>query len=166
MISVLHNWLVGLTCAAMIVALAEGLTPPGAVKKIGRLTGGLVLLLALVQPVLSLDEETLSSALARYRAELSAYDSALEEENEILMKGIIAEQSGAYILDKAASLGITVPLEVEVETMPVEGGYPVPYSVTVRGSLTQEEQAALAQQITAGFSIPEDRQYYESGESG
>ena len=166
MMELVRSWLLGLTCAAMITALAEALTPPGTVQKIGRLTGGLVLLLSMVQPVLRLDEGTMARALARYRAELSAYDGALEAENQALAKGIIAEQSGAYILDKAGALGITCPLEVEVETQAEEGGWPVPCGVTVRGGLTAGEREALARQIEADFAIPVERQSYESGESG
>ena len=164
--ALVRDWLVGLTCAAMITALAEGLTPPGAVRRIGTLTGGLVILLAMVQPLLKLDEGALARSLAQYRAELSAYNGTLEAENEVLMKAIIEEQAGAYILDKAASLGIAGPLEVEVEAEPVEGGYPVPCRVTVSGSLTAGEREALTRQITAGFSIPAERQYYEGGEDG
>ena len=162
MMDVIRTWLLGITCAAMVVALAESLMPKGAVRNIGRLTGGLILLLAIVQPVVSLDEDALADALARYRSELSSYDTALEETNETLIKGIIAEQSGAYILDKAASLGIDCT--VEVETKPGEGGDPVPHSVTIRGDLTDGEQEALSRQITADFAIPAERQYYESGE--
>ena len=165
MMELIRNWLVGMTCAAMVVALAESLTPQGTVRKIGRLTGGLVLLLAIIQPVVKLDEGALANALAQYRTGLSVYDGALEEENETLMKGIIAEQSGAYILDKAASLGITCTVEVETEPGE-EGDYPVPHSVTVRGDLTAGERETLERQITADFAIPAERQYYESGEDG
>ena len=162
---VIRDWLVGITCAAMVVALAESLTPQGTIRKIGRFTGGLVLLLAVVQPVMKLDEGSLRQSMAEYKAALSIYDGTLEEENQTLMKGIIAEQSGAYILDKAASLGIVCT--VEVETAPgEEGDYPVPYCVTIRGDLTGEQQKTLTEQIAADFAIPEERQYYESGESG
>ena len=164
MMDLIRTWLLGITGAAMVTALAESLMPRGAVRRIGRLTGGLILLLAVLQPVATLDEGALAGALERYRQELSAYDSGLEETSASLMKGIIAEQSDAYILDKAAALGITC--SVEVETAPGEGGYPVPHSVTIRGRLTGGQREALSRQITADFAIPAERQYYESGEDG
>ena len=55
MMELLRQWLVGVTCAAMIIALADSLTPPGTVRKVGKLVGGLVLLLAVLQPVLTFD---------------------------------------------------------------------------------------------------------------
>ena len=53
MMELLRQWLVGVTCAAMIIALADSLTPSGTVRKVGKLVGGLVLLLAVLQPVLT-----------------------------------------------------------------------------------------------------------------
>lgn len=160
MIELIKNWLLGVTCAAMVVSLAEGLTPPGTVRKIGRLTGGLVLLLAILQPILRVDSGTMAQSLAEYRAAMSNYSVELEETDLELMKGIIAEQSGAYILDKAMGLGITCT--VEVRTEPGEGAYPVPWSVTVRGNLSPEQQTALTRQIEADFAIPAERQSYQS----
>ena len=42
MMELLRQWLVGVTCAAMIIALADSLTPSGTVRKVGKLVGGLV----------------------------------------------------------------------------------------------------------------------------
>ena len=142
MIELIKSWLVGITCAAMVVALAEGLMPDGVVRKVGRLTGALVMLLAVIQPVLQVDGAALASSLTQYRAQAAGYSQSLEEENRELMKKLIAEQAGAYILDKAQALGAA------------------PTSVTVRGDLTQSQIAALTRQIAADFAIPAQRQTY------
>ncbi len=159
MIELLRSWLVGVTCAAMVVALAESLSPAGAVRKVGRLTGGLVILLAIVQPVMTLDITNLSGILAEYRVEASGYSDDLERENEKLMKDIIAEQTGAYILDKAAVLGIG-SCEVTVEVADQGEGYPIPEAVTVMGSITEDQQKILSRQIEANLAISADRQTY------
>lgn len=159
MIALVKSWLVGITCAAMIVALAEGLMPRGVVGKIGRLTGGLVLLLAMVQPVLKLDGEALLRSAAQYSNAWNDDGARLEETNEDLMQAIIAERTGAYILDKAATLGIACRVEVAVEGE--QGGYPVPTAVTVYGTLTQAQRAALTRQIEADLAIPAQRQTYQ-----
>lgn len=99
----------------LLVALAESLIPAGSIRRIARLTGGLVLLAAILNPLLKLDTTALTRALTEYKLELSAYSADLEEENEILMKDIIEEQSGAYIQDKAAALGIDCQVTVEAD---------------------------------------------------
>lgn len=96
MLELIRHWLVGITCAAMLVALAESLIPAGSIRRIARLTGGLVLLAAILNPLLKLDTTALTRALTEYKLELSAYSADLEEENEILMKDII-EDSPAHI---------------------------------------------------------------------
>ena len=47
MLELIRQWLLGITAAAMLVALAEALCPDGNIRGILRLTGGLVLLAAL-----------------------------------------------------------------------------------------------------------------------
>ena len=161
MLELIRQWLVGITCAAMVVALAEGLTPPGTIRKIGKLTGGLVLLVSILQPVVELDPAALTRSLTEYKLELGAYSAQLEEENGELMKSIIEEQSAAYILDKAAQQGIACQVTVQAAG---EGEWPVPETVTVPGPLTGEQREALERQIEADFAIPVQRQFYESGD--
>ena len=156
MLELIRHWLVGITCAAMLVALAESLIPAGSIRRIARLTGGLVLLAAILNPLLKLDTTALTRALTEYKLELSAYSADLEEENEILMKDIIEEQSGAYIQDKAAALGIDCQVTVEADG---EEEWPIPQSVTVMGSLTAEQQEALERTIEEDFAIPAERRF-------
>ncbi len=160
MLELMRQWLLGLTCAALVIAIAESLTPAGTIRKIGRLTGGLVLLLAMLNPLLRVDGEALTRALTEYRLSLDGYGEELEAENRVLMKDIIEERSGAYIQDKAKEMGISCQVVVEAES---EGDWPVPQWVTVSGALTEEEQALLSRTIEADFAIPAERQIYESG---
>lgn len=153
----------GVTCAAAIVALCESLTPAGTVRKIGRLTGGLVLLLAIVQPVVRLDMDDFAGILASYRvdAEVAAMDMGVE--NARLMKGIIEERTAAYILDKAEALGVHCRVSVTAAGEG-EGDYPIPREVTVTGDLTADQRAALTRRIEADLAIPAERQTYEREE--
>lgn len=162
MIELIRTWLVGVTCAAMIVALAESLSPNGTVKKVGRLTGGLVLLLAVLQPIWQIEPQDLAGILTEYRVEAMASGTALDTRNAELMKTLIEEQTAAYILDKAAALGIDC--QAVVTALEGEGPYPVPSTVTVTGTLTAEQRRALTRQIEADLAIPAERQEYEGEE--
>lgn len=155
----LRQWLTGVTCAAIIVALADSLMAGGTVRRIGRLAGGLLLLAAVVKPVLEVDLTVLSAASLRLEAEAVP---AAEEEGLDLMKSIIGEETGAYILDKAAELGISCQ-EVRVTCAVEENGVPYPASVVLVGDLTEEEQARLSRRIEADLAIPAEQQSYEKG---
>ena len=163
MVEFLGKWLMGVTCAAMILALAEGLSPAGGPKRAARLAGGLLLLLAVVKPLISLDGSALTRAMTEYRLDAEYSAQALEEENKTLMMDIIEAQSAAYIQDKAAGLGITCLAAVEAEG---GGDWPVPTAVTITGALTAEQREALTRAIEADFAIPAERQTYESGGEG
>lgn len=155
----LRQWLTGVICAAIIVALADSLMAGGTVRRIGRLAGGLLLLAAVVKPVLEVDLTVLSAASLRLEAEAVP---AAEEAGLDLMKSIIGEETGAYILDKAAELGISCQ-EVRVTCAVEENGVPYPASVVLVGDLTEEEQARLSRRIEADLAIPAERQSYEKG---
>lgn len=162
MMELLRQWLIGITCAAMIVALADSLTPKGTVQKIGRIAGGLVLLIAVVKPLMGVDFGTLAQATANVQ-EAMASCGDLEKTDLDLMKSIIGQRTGAYILDKAEGLGaalenVTVLCEVGEEDVPY------PAAVTVTGELTEGQRQALSRVIEADLAIPRERQTYESGD--
>ena len=159
MMELIRNWLIGVTAAALVVALADSLAPDGAVKKIGKLTGGLLLVVAILQPLVGLDYASLSGILTEYRLEAEGYSTALETENVRLLKTIIEEQTAAYIQDKAAELGADCTVEV---TCQEDGdGNLYPASVIVYGELTREQTDALSRTIEGDLAIPEQNQQYE-----
>ena len=85
----LREWLLGVVAAALAVSLAQSLTPDGTVKRVGRLVGGLVLLLAVVRPLGALIPRAASLPVM-------AYGTMTEEEagqgGEEVIKTLIAEK--------------------------------------------------------------------------
>ena len=158
MLEAIGQWLTGITCAALIAALAERLTPQGPVRRIVGLTCGLVLLTVLLAPILPLRGDALAGALTEYRLELEDYRQALEGESQAAMKSIIEEQCAAYIQDKADGLGVSCAAEVETEL--TEEGWPMPRRVTVSGPLTQGQLEELAALIEAELAVPAEEQTY------
>ena len=151
----LKNWLLGVTAAALAVSLAQALTPEGTVKKIGRLAGGLVLLLAAVRPLLGLEApswqgpEALSPTLMAEQAGQSGQE---------VLKTLIAEKAGAYIVDKGQSLGFSCRVEVEVAE---DGsGWPVPWQAEISGEWTAQQKKALSQAVEEELGIPAQRQSF------
>lgn len=159
MMELIKTWLIGITCAAMVVALAESLAPQGTVRKIGKLTGGLILLLTILQPLAGWENIDLDGLMADYQAQVQGYSDDLEQENQNLMKEIIAEEAGAYIVDKAAETGFACT--ARVETQPGEAGVPIPWSAAICGAYTGEQRAVLTQKIASELDIPAERQSYE-----
>lgn len=151
--SFLRQWLLGITAAALAVALAQALTPEGTVKKLLRLTGGLVLLLAVVRPLKGLAPE----ALPRPGDLVPSVETA-ETAGEEVMKTLIAQKVGAYIVDKGDQLGC--PCTAQVTVAEDGSGWAVPWSVEVRGQWTAQEKKELSRLIAQELNIPEERQTF------
>ena len=153
----IRTWVLAITASAMIIAGAEALMPEGAVKKVGKLTGGLILMLALLQPLVSLDYGALwESAEALPAGAIS--QQRLAQETLDPMKGIIEEELAAYIVDKGRSLGLSCRAQVACETG--EEGIPVPQKVTVTGPFGESQKDALAAYISEELGIPREYQLY------
>ncbi len=159
MTGLLRDWLMGVTCAAMALALAEALVPAGTVKKVCRLAGGIALLLAAVSPAVRLDEGAVGEALAGYRAELGSYEQTLADSSDGLYKTVIAQRTAAYIVDKAAEMGVSCQVEV---TIGYDGNeLPRPWEITARGTWTPGQLDALRQMLTEDLGVPAERQHFE-----
>lgn len=159
MMGLVRQWLLGVTCTAMVLALAEGLVPEGNVKKVCRLAGGLALLLAVVSPVIRMDEGLFTRVLEEHRAMAQQYEKILEEKNVLLYQTIIEDAAAAYIVDKAEEIGISC--QAEVTFLYDEDGVPSPWEVTARGGWTEEQRIRLGQLVEDSLGVPAQRQYYE-----
>jgi len=151
--SFLREWLLGITAAALAVALAQALTPEGAIKKTARLAGGLVLLLAVVNPLKSFVPEVLPTP-----GDLAPSPETAASGGEEVMKTLIAQKAGAYIVDKGLALGCACTARVTVAED--ENGWPVPWSAEVWGQWTEKGKAELSQTIAQELDIPAQRQSF------
>lgn len=150
------SWLMGIVAAALTVSLAQALTPEGPVRKVGRLVGGLVLLLAVARPPLRLE------AALPVMAEVPAAEASAGKTGEEMLKTLIAQKAGAYIVDKGSALGLTCAATVTVAVD--DTGWPVPWQAEVRGPLTVSQREALAKAIAEDLAIPPERQSFQKEE--
>lgn len=155
----IRAWLLGIVGAAILAALAEELSPDGSVKRVVRLVGGVLLLLAVAKPVLTLEEGDMSLALAEYHAQAGGYSEALELENRALTKAIIESETAAYIADKANELG--ADCRVEVICNGDEEGNFYPSQARLVGKWTGEQQEALAEMMERDLAISREKQQFE-----
>ena len=159
MTEVVRQWLLGVTCTALLLAVADSLALDGSVKKVCRLAGGLALLLAAASPLLRLDSGVLAGMLEEYRAQVRSYEETLTEQNNLFYQTVIEESTAAYIVDKAKEMGIFCQAEVTFSYD--ENGVPCPWEVTARGDWTDEAREALERLLEEDLGVPPQRQHYE-----
>lgn len=160
MMGLVRKWLLGVTAAALVLALAETLAPEGSAKKVCKLAGGLALLLAAVGPVAGvLDGSALTQAVEGWRNRTQSYELELEEQKDQFYLAIIEEETAAYVMDKAREFGFECAAEVTYSYD--EDGVPCPWEVTAQGEWTQERRARLGRLLEEELGIPAQRQHYE-----
>lgn len=158
MMAGLRGWLLALVAASLICALADALMPKGAVKRVGRLVCGLVLASAILSPLAGLDVESGQSWLERHLASVEFQRAELEEEVNGQMKVIIEQEYAAYIVDKAAQLGLDCTARVECERS--EDGVYLPARTETSGLWTAGAQEKLIRVIETDLGVPRERQFY------
>ena len=162
MIELMREWITGITCAAMLLAVSQSLVPDGVVKKVLRFTGGLLLIGVIGLPLLRMDGTALSDYLTEYEIKFSQSGIRLTEENETMMKNIVAVQCEAYLQNLAEELGLGCRFEVHC-AMSAEY-YPIPYVVHINGEVNAEQQRTLMLAIAQELGVPMERQYWNGGE--
>lgn len=160
MMGALREWLLSVTAAAILCALAQGLIPQGPVRRVGQLTTGLVMIAALLAPAAGMAGEQPEQWLESWQPQQETVQ--LEKQRDDTMKTIIEETCSAYIVDKAAQLGAECRAEV-VCTQQGEGVF-LPWQVTVSGALSQEQIQTLSRQIWEELEVPPQRQEYGTKE--
>ena len=163
MTSWMRSWVVSITCAAMAAAVIEALLPRGAIRRVGRLAGALLLLLAAVQPFLRWDESALAYLPAFASGDVESAAQSGEDWARAVKKQLIEERAAAYIQDKAEALGIRCRPEVAC-TIGSEGAASLTgvHVTLYEGQARQEELARL---IADELGIARENQVYEGGQA-
>ena len=153
----LHEWLLGISACALLVSFAEQLPLADAMRKIVRFTGGLLLILSILQPISDAELDGLSFDLAGYEEAVEALQTELAGERERALSDGIAERTQAYIEDKASALGLRLRAVVDMECT---DGVPLPKHVTLYG----EENAELSELIAEQLGIAKENQIWKEPE--
>ena len=154
MMEAVRAWLTSLVLVSLLLSVAQSLIPEGTLRRAASFTGGLILLFALLRPVLGADLEHLELDFDRYQAAVEERQEELADTQTEAMASIIAEQTEAYILDKAGELGAEVTVRVETRTG--GDGVPVPWSAELTGARSE----ALASALETELGIPAERQVW------
>ena len=158
MMGAVRSWLLAVIAVSLLCAVAGALMPPGPVKRVGRLVCGLVLVGAILSPLKSLDLEGSRRWLEDYLASVRSREAELEKTVNSQTKVIIEQKFSAYIVDKAAELGLSCRARVECALS--EDGLYLPVRTEVTGSMTADVQSKLIRIIESELGVPAQSQIY------
>ena len=155
--SFFRTWLFGIVATAMALSILYALVPKGTFLTVAKCTGGLIMLLVVIRPLLALDLEGLHVDYQEWERTIQQqtddYTAAKQQEIE----AIIQQETAAYISEKAAGLGLSCSPEV---TCQLQDGVPFPAEVR----MDIPKNAALSRIIAADLGIDEAHQRWRETE--
>lgn len=156
--SILHDWVLSLTAAALVASLAVQLTPKGGVRTVTGFISGIVLLIVLIEPLWRIDTDILFGSIGHYRASVSELTASLEEQEKELLRTYIEEKYAAYILDEAHVLGVETA-RVRIRVKWGDGSW-VPNEAYMDMDAPEELKARLTDSLMSELGIPKERQHW------
>lgn len=121
-----------------------------------RMIGGLFLAFTVIAPITDLDMDVLMDLGNELSTEAEKAASRGQDLAADAMSEIIKQETQAYILDKAASYGAELTVEVEVNREESA----VPESVVLRGAVSPYAKAQLQQIMETELGIPKENQIW------
>ena len=156
--SYLSRWILKIVVLSVICAITEEVMPPGGVKRVGKLACGLVIMWEMLTPVVQIQEYLKRDWNSEYELQLEQATQELKERVSWERKNIIENQYAAYIVDKAAQMGVTCT--VQVECREGEEGLYFPKNVKIIGEISDVEQSQMMQLLEKELEIPAQQQEY------
>ena len=149
-----REWMFCVVTVSMLSAAAQTLVPEGTLRRTASFIGGLILMLVILRPLTGMGAAGLELRLDRHRREIAVRQTELELAGEKELAELIAERTGAYIVEKGDALGIRVRVRVLTETG--ADGIPVPAAAELTGGYSE----ALAVYMEQELGIPAERQVW------
>lgn len=153
----ISQYLLSVTAAAAVCGIVNTLLGKSRrFSALGKLLAGLCLSLTVIRPFLHMD----LTGLAAYSGSIPADASQLIASAQLLAEeeraGIIKSRAEAYILDKAASMGAEITVEVALQ----KSSLLQPCGVTIAGSISPYAKARLSQMMETDLAIPKEAQQW------
>ena len=155
----IRQYLLSLVVSAIICAIAKSVTSEKSFTGgITRLIAGIILTLTVLSPVMTINIADLPILTTDLTDEAAAAAAAGKEMASSEMNAIIIQQTQAYILDKAAAMGLTVQAEV------ILSEDHIPAAVRIRPEPEPQDKEALSRILTGDLGIPKENQQWSGSE--
>lgn len=152
----LKQYVISVTVAALICGIVAGLVKKNGTGELIRMVCGLVLAFTVLRPIVGLKLDQLPTELLPNLQEGADMASQGEKITREAMEDIIKSETEAYILDKAAALGMSLTAEVLLG----EDTIPVPVGVILSGAVSPHARSELTNVIEKDLGIPKENQLW------
>ena len=152
----IRQYIFSICCSAIIVGIVQGFFQKASVlSSLTKIICGMLLAINVITPIIqiqTLDFPDIETFWFNQADQLIAEGTQLASEHK---SAIIKQRTQAYILDKAASMGLSLTTDVVLNTETLQ-----PESVVLTGNITPYEKNILTQYIQQNLAIPKESQVW------
>lgn len=157
----IYQSIMQLCALSLFCGAALSILPEGGVKRVAEVVCTASLILAVINPLKSMDISSYALESAKYHELEASLTADAEKAEQRLNRLVIEQEYEAYIMDKALELGLE-GLAVSVEVQWSLDGLWMPYSAGLSGIWDQDGKERLSALMTADLGIPYERQRWDS----
>ena len=151
----IREYLVQVTAAALVCGIVNTIVgKKGSVAATVRVMTVILMTVTMASPLVRLRVSGISDFFRDIRFDSEVYSQQGSDASKDAVSDIIKERAEAYILDKAASVGADIRVELELS----EDALPVPVSVTLSGAVSPAGRRRLQEMIRDDLGIPLEAQ--------
>lgn len=151
---VLRSYVLSVVCAALVCGVLTDLSEKTGFAKPLRLVCSIFMAYTLVSPLIRFRFPGWEARNNCYWADARSAAARGENLHALSVAAIIRQETEAYILKEAKSIGADLAVAVELDA----GNPPAPESVTIRGDFEASVETTLSQLIADELGIPKEHQ--------
>ena len=145
-------YVIRLTVVAMAIGILLPLVSSGSAKAVIRLCGGILLTVIALTPLTGLSMPDISDWISPEITEGESVAAMGSDAAQTARDEVIIRQLSAYILDKAATLGLEVTAELKLDHRGI------PESVQIQGEIPDALRSRLSAILEQELGIPKEKQ--------
>ena len=146
-----QTFFLSICAVSILIACSNAITEHTKFGKVMSFSGGLLLLLVVLSPIVSLDQHELKRIVSSTIFEVPNIEEDFVSETQSQIDEIIMAECREYILDKAGMLGMSVDAVVRMDHV---NGVSIPIKVRISGSYSPDQKEALSRILENDFDIP------------
>ena len=154
-------YLLRLTVCAFLVAMLSAFVTQPRIRRIVQLCGGCLLMLAALNPLRLLDLSSLQQTFRGFDGTVQEQLSSAKQKNDKLLEDMIRDRTLKEIETEAAAQGLSLELSLTLRWDDALG-MPVPWEITLRGSVDARERERFSAYLEAQLQLPPERQVWQT----
>lgn len=151
----IKQYIIAVTAAAVVGSIAISICDKkGALSAVVKMVVGVIMTVTVLKPLIQIEITDLSNYLSTMQFSASDAVQSGKEWANSETAAIIKDQTEAYILDKASSLGLHVGVEVGVSEQPPSA----PFSAVITGKVSPYAKTQLSDILEKDIGVLKENQ--------